>query len=54
MHWLCALDETGEFWCLANPQVRRQTSITDGWLKVSPWRDEDKAAFPWSEEFDDA
>lgn len=53
LQWLCAIDETGEFWTLANPQIRRQTSITDNWLKVSDWRPEDREMFPWSPEFSD-
>lgn len=53
LQWLVAIDATGEFWTLPNPQVRRQTSITDGWLTVSPWRDEDRQSFPWSPEFRD-
>jgi hypothetical protein len=51
LEWTVAQDETGEFWTFPNPQVRRQTSISDGWLNVSPWREEDKEAFPWSPEF---
>lgn len=51
LEWVCAIDATGEWWTLANPQVRRQTSITDGWHDVTPWRDEDREAFHWSPEF---
>ena len=35
LEWVCAVDETGEWWTLPNPHVRRQTSITDGWHSVS-------------------
>lgn len=52
LEWVCALDGNGEWWTLPNPQVRRQTSISDGWLSVSPWREVDRQTFPWSEEFE--
>lgn len=53
LQWTVAIDATQEFWTFANPQIRRQTSITDNWLKVSDWRPEDREMFPWSPEFED-
>lgn len=53
LQWVVASDDTGEIWTVSNPQVRRQTSISDGWLKVSPWRKEDRETFPWSPEFEE-
>lgn len=50
LEWTVAVDATGEFWTFPNPQVRRQTSISDGWAEVSPFRPEDFEIFHWSPE----
>lgn len=40
--WVTAIDETGEIWCVPNPQVRLQGNWTMGRARPSP--PNDKAA----------
>ena len=49
LQWVCALDDNGEMWTFDNPQVRRQTSISDGFTSVSAFADRDYALFPWAD-----
>lgn len=50
LEWTVAIDATGEFWTLRNPEVRRQTSITEGWDAVSPFGEDVWRRFHWSPE----
>lgn len=50
LEWVCAIDKTGEWWTFENPEVRRQTSITDNWLEVSPFSKDIKEKYHWYEE----
>lgn len=47
LDWTIAIDATGEIWTLANPYVRRQTSISDGWHDLSPFPADSYEIFHW-------
>lgn len=49
LEWTCAVDKTGEFYTVPNPQVRRQSSLTDGW-DCSPFKLVDYEYWPWVKE----
>ena len=47
LEWTVAIDATGEIWTFTNPYVRRQTSITEGWLALSPFPADTYEIFHW-------
>ena len=49
LEWTVAIDATGEIWTFINPYVRRQTSITDGWIDLSPFPADTYEIFSWVE-----
>ncbi len=37
--WHVFVDKTGESWTFRNPEIRRNTSLTDGYDRVTPFSD---------------
>ena len=48
LEWVCQIisgPNAGACWTFANPSVRFNTSLTEGWVELRPFTDEEKARF---------
>jgi hypothetical protein len=46
LQWICFLDDSGECWTFANPNIRAQKNLTQGREYISPFYNPEDVALP--------